>query len=108
MEAQKKDPNSLYAFYKKMIALRKSGDFQELFIYGSFDPLYEDEPGVIAYRRSYDGRSVAVINNAKPAEAALTLPGTVKSILLSNYDTIVINSGTIRLKRYQTVVVELL
>lgn len=107
-EAQKKDPNSLYTFYKKMIALRKSGDFQELFIYGSFDPLYEDEPGVIAYRRSYDGRSVAVINNAKPDEAALTLPGTVKSTLLSNYDTIVINSGIIHLKRYQTVVLELL
>lgn len=107
-EAQKKDPDSLYAFYKKMIALRKSGDFQELFIYGSFTPVYEEEPGVIAYRRSYDGRSVLIINNAKPQETALALPGTVTNTLLSNYDKVILNDGMIQLKRYQTVVLELL
>lgn len=106
-EAQKKDPNSLYAFYKKMIALRKSEDFQELFIYGSFEPIYEEESGVIAYTRSYNDRSVIIINNAKPAETTLTLPGPVKDMLLSNYSTVDINESTIRLKRYQMVVMEL-
>lgn len=107
-EAQKKDPDSLYAFYKKMIALRKSGDFQELFIYGSFTPIYEEEPGIIAYKRSYDGRSVLIVNNAKPEETTLVLPDTVKNMLLSNYDTVILNDGMLRLKRYQTAVMELL
>ncbi len=106
-EAQKKDPDSLYAFYKKMIALRKSGDFQELFIYGAFTPLYEEESGVIAYRRSDGKRDVLIINNAKPAKTTLLLPGAVQSILLSNYDTVVINDGVIELKRYQMAVIEL-
>lgn len=104
--AQKNDPDSLHAFYKKMISLRKSDEFQELFIYGAFAPIYEAEPGIIGYERSLNDKKVLVISNANPAEAILPVPGIMKKILLSNYENTVLENDMIRLQRYQLLIVE--
>ncbi|MDE5696914.1 MAG: alpha-glucosidase [Lachnospiraceae bacterium] len=105
-DAQKKEPASLYAFYKKMISLRKSDEFQELFLYGEFTPVYEAEPGVIGYERRLDDKSVLVINNAKPTETILPILGTIKKVLLSNYENPVLQNDNIKLQRYQLLILE--
>ncbi|MBD5515084.1 MAG: alpha-glucosidase [Lachnospiraceae bacterium] len=105
-DLQKKNPDSLYAFYKKMISLRKSDEFQELFIYGEFTPIYETEPGIIGYERRLNDKRVLIINNAKSTEAILQVSGTIKKILLSNYKNTVLQNGIIKLHRYQLLILE--
>lgn len=107
-ESQKNDPNSLYAFYKKMIALRKSENFQELFIYGDITPLYETESGIIGYERRLHAKRVVIINNAKSTDAVLPLSGKVKQVLLSNYENVMIKDRIVRMKRFQLLVLEML
>lgn len=104
--SQQNDPDSLHAFYKRMISLRKSDEFQELFIYGAFAPIYETEPGIIGYERSLNDKKVLVINNAKPTETILPVTGIMKKILLSNYENTVLENDMIRLQRYQLLILE--
>lgn len=106
-EAQKNNSHSLYAFYKKMIALRKSEEYQELFIYGDFIPKYETESGIIGYQRNLGNKSVLIINNAKSEETALPITGKIKKVLLSNYNNDILSNESIHLQRYQFVVLEL-
>ena len=55
--------DSLLNYYRKLIALRKSPQWRELFTYGDFQPMLEEEDWVLAYRRRLDGREVAVAAN---------------------------------------------
>ena len=104
--SQKNDPDSLYSFYKKMIALRKSEEYQELFIYGDFTPIYESKPGVIGYERSLNGQRVMIINNAKSEETVLPALGAIRKVLLSNYENVTLQDDIIRLQRYQLLVLD--
>ena len=57
------DLDSVLSFYKKTIALRKEPAYQDLILYGTFEPLLEDDPAVFAYRRRFEGRSLVVVAN---------------------------------------------
>ncbi|MBQ5867446.1 MAG: alpha-glucosidase, partial [Oscillospiraceae bacterium] len=46
--AQEQDENSVLNYYKKLIALRKSEAFREIFTYGAFEPLFETEEHILA------------------------------------------------------------
>ena len=83
VESQIKDEDSIFSFYKKLIALRKKyriiseGDIAFL------DNLPEE---VIGYRRSFEGENLVVYGNLSEQEIIVNtnLPGM--SILLSNYE----------------------
>ncbi len=45
--AQEKDPSSVLNYYRRLVALRKSDEFKELFTYGRCVPAYEDTDGII-------------------------------------------------------------
>ena len=47
--AQEKDPSSVLNYYRRLVALRKSDEFKELFTYGRCVPAYEDTDGIMAY-----------------------------------------------------------
>lgn len=90
-----------------MIALRKSEEYQELFIYGDFIPKYETESGIIGYQRNLGNKSVLIINNAKSEETALPITEKIKKVLISNYNNDILSNESIHLQRYQFVVLEL-
>ena len=106
LEAEKGKEESLYHWYRKMIALRKSDEYSELFIYGSLIPVYEKTDGVIAYEREYQGRCVLVICNLKAAPQELPFGWNVKKILLSNHKDVNIKKEKIYLRGYEVVIVE--
>ena len=106
LEAEKGKEESLYHWYRKMIALRKSDEYSELFIYGSLTPVYEKTDGVIAYEREYQGRCVLVICNLKAAPQELPFGWNVKKILLSNHKDVNIKKEKIYLRGYEVVIVE--
>ncbi|SDN75687.1 glycoside hydrolase family 13 protein [Alkalicoccus daliensis] len=57
---QEQDPASILSFYKKLIQLRKQ---HEVFVYGSYKLLMEDDPRVYAYARELDNKTAVVIAN---------------------------------------------
>ena len=82
--AQEKDPSSVLNYYRRLVALRKSDEFKELFTYGRCVPAYEDTDGVMAYYREDADKRVLVAANFGREEAQIRLDGSVKKVLLSN------------------------
>ena len=60
---QETQEDSVLNYYKKLIALRKSEEFRELFTYGDFQPMLEEEAGILAYCRSLGQQKVVVVAN---------------------------------------------
>lgn len=63
VEKEEGQPDSVLHYYRKLIALRKSGEYRELFTYGKFEPAYENADHVMAYYRILQGRRVLVAAN---------------------------------------------
>ena len=83
--AQEKDPNSVLHYYKRLLALRKSDGYREVFTYGDFEPMLEEEAELFAYRRVLDGRDVLVIGNFADRERTVTSPLLAdRAVLLSS------------------------
>ena len=82
--AQVDDPNSVFAHYQKLIALRKQYD---VIAYGDFAPLDETHPSVLAYTRRFHGEQLVVINNFYRSEVDWSCPVNLDGFtcLLSNY-----------------------
>lgn len=68
-----------------MIALRKSPEYKELFVYGAFEPVFQDEEMILAYRRVLDGKDAVVIANFDRVEKKIDKKWTIgRRLLLSN------------------------
>lgn len=79
-----KNENSVFHYYKKLIALRKEND---VISYGSYKPEMEDNTNVFAYSREYEGKKLFVVCNFYGTETKISLPDEFvgKEILISNY-----------------------
>jgi alpha-glucosidase len=85
VEKQEKDEKSILNFYKKMIALKKEN---EVFTYGTYDLLLEDDKQIYAYTRTLGEEQVVVITNLSKKEAEFTagLKLNSENLLLANED----------------------
>ena len=82
--AQVDDPDSVYSYYKKLVALRKQ---RPVISEGQIEFLYKDDPDLLAYRR-WDGDSqLLVLCNLTGHEAPVQLPAQWQDagVLLGNY-----------------------
>ncbi len=93
--AQVNDPNSIYNFYKQLIALRHAHD---IIVYGEMDLLYEDAHDLFAYTRSYNDEKITVLANWSDHEVTygLTPEG---DLLITNDEDVTPHT----LKPYQAV-----
>ncbi|MEW8970364.1 MAG: alpha-glucosidase [Mesobacillus sp.] len=85
VEAQLKDPNSILHFYKKMIEMKKAN---EIFTYGTYDLVLEDNEQIYAYTRTMDDKQALVISNLTNEPAAFEFNGfplESSQLLLNNY-----------------------
>ncbi|WP_413568287.1 glycoside hydrolase family 13 protein [Bdellovibrio sp. HCB117] len=86
VENQRKDSNSIFSFYKKLIQLRRE---HQVFIYGSYKLVMEKDPQVYAYVRTLEGAKMLVISNISDKPAKFKEPGIAvnsKDMLLANYE----------------------
>ncbi|MGE8206577.1 glycoside hydrolase family 13 protein [Heyndrickxia sp. NPDC080065] len=86
VERQKDDPNSIYHFYKKMIALKKSN---KVFTYGVYDLLLEDHPQIFAYTRTLEKEKVLILTNLSDQAASYSfneISLKFDQLILQNYD----------------------
>lgn len=77
-------PDSVLNHYRRLTALRKSAEYGETFTYGAFGPVWETEPGILAYLRRDEKHTILVAGNYGEEARTLTLPATAKALLLSN------------------------
>jgi oligo-1,6-glucosidase len=98
--------DSVLSYYKKLIALRKSPEFKETFVYGRVVPVYEDTDTIFGFMRigEENGQKILVIANYGKDAAELMLPGEVKEILLSNTGRKALQGEKIMLESLETAV----
>jgi alpha-amylase len=72
LEEEKNDSNSLYNFYKKMIALHKSN---KAIAYGSYTTIKNDNDSVLTFMRSYQDEKILV---------AINLSSSVKNLNINS------------------------
>ena len=82
--SQVDDPGSIFAHYRKLIALRKQYD---VIANGDFAPLDMEHPSVLAYTRRTDKEELVVVNNFYRKEVDWSCPVDLTGFtcLLSNY-----------------------
>jgi alpha-glucosidase len=86
VEKQLKDPNSILNFYKKMISIKKQND---IFTYGSYNLILEENEQIYAYTRTLDEGKVIVICNLSALESVYyhkDIKLSYDNLLLCNYD----------------------
>lgn len=69
-EAELADPDSVFYYYQKLIALRHT---HPIIVYGKFEGLLEDSASIYAYRRVLDGQTLTVACNFTEKEQPCTL-----------------------------------
>jgi len=89
-KAQITDSDSVFNFYKQLIALRKS-------------PVWHN---LMAYYRKGD-KTLLIVGNYQKEEQDIVLPAAYKNILLNNYADIAEENLTIRLYGYQVLIFEM-
>ncbi len=103
VEKQKNEENSIFNFYKKMIALKKEHDVLN---YGTYDLLLEEDPQIYAYTRTLNDEKIVVISNISKEEAVYNedlFALERKRLLLNNYEVAEHEQvTTITLKPYET------
>lgn len=104
--AQTADENSLFSFYKKLIALRKNPAYKETIVYGALEPVWQERHNLMAYYRK-GTPTLLVIGNYQKEAQKVTLPTAYKNVLLNNYKNIAEDNGTIKLEGYQVLVLEM-
>ncbi len=100
---QEQREDSVLAYYKKLTALHREEPYETIFAEGIIVPRLEYLPGVIAYERTFDNKSVTVIVNFSEQGQEIAIDG---KCLLSNCGEIKRISGKVQLDGYQAVVFE--
>jgi alpha-glucosidase len=101
VEKQSGETESVLAFYKKMIRLKKEND---VFTYGEYNLLDEENTQVYAYTRTLNEVKMLVISNLSKNEGEFAIGGLeLSDLLLNNYSVAdVQESTTMVLKPYET------
>lgn len=84
---QVNDPDSVFAYYKKLIALRHTN---EVMVNGVYDVLIPDHPQIYAYTRTLGDKQLLVLCNDSDTNAAIPAElqekiHAAKNILIQNY-----------------------
>ena len=107
-QAGRKD--SVLAYYKELIALRKNEQYAETIVYGQTEPILEAEKNIMAYLRRGEGQTLLVIGNFEGTERTVSgaelnevLNKDVK-VLLNNCKECLAEKDRIVLAPYQAMV----
>lgn len=103
--SQVDEPNSVFTFYKKLIALRKNPEYKELLTYGDFKPLECKGEFVIAFARELNGKQIYVIANFQ--DAAVTYQVNADSKILLSSKEVQLQDGSITIPAVACAVIAL-
>lgn len=101
VEQNQKDENSILAYYRNLIQLRKK---YPVIAQGSYEAILLDEKEIFAYKRVFGQEELIVINNFYANTVTIDLPeGDGYTYLIGNYDVQSYGSSIV-LRPYESVV----
>ena len=98
--------DSVYAYYKTLIALRKNPEYKDVIVYGTCIPIWETEHNLMAFYRKTEEKTLLVIANYQNETRTISLEDDVKHIVLNNLDNCELTNNQLTLSGYQVVVLE--
>ena len=100
-------PNSVFSYYKRLIALRKDPAYLDSVIYGSMVPYREEQKNLMAFYRKGETQTLLILCNFQKDPQNVPLPSRNYQILINNLPTFSEAEGTVHLAGYQAVVLKL-
>ena len=104
--SQMQDETSIFAFYQKLIALRKE---HPIMAHGDLHLCCPKEGPLIAYTRTLSKETWLVVHNFSDQAQTFVYDGLTKdtAVILSNYENVSVNCGRLEMQPYETVIFEL-
>ena len=99
--------DSVFSFYQKLIALRKSPEYQETVVYGELIPYLREQKNLMAYYRKNGEKTLLVVGNYQAEPQEMKLPCECKKVLLNNVDGFEVKGDVLQLEGFQFVVMEM-
>lgn len=106
VERQEKDADSVLNYYRRLLAVRKSPEYKEVFTYGKFVPVYQDTESIMAYYREDGNQRMLVAANFGKETVEVKMEYPVKHIVLSNRDKVEEPEQMLRLNSCEVIVLE--
>lgn len=100
-------PDSVWSWYKALIALRKSPEYREVIVYGDMIPYKEDQKNMLAYFRKNAGKTLLVAANYQKEAQDFKLPKPFQKVLMNNLDILDITGDIIHMHGFQTIILEI-
>lgn len=84
-KAETSDPDSVFHYYKKLIALRKK---YPVIVYGKYELLLEDSEQLFVYTRTYENEKLLTVCNFSNQECSFQMPEEFRnaSCMITNMD----------------------
>ena len=102
---EQNDKNSILNYYKQLLNLRKSEEYQEVITYGDFNTYLDNYDDIFIYTRENNDKHLCVVTNMSKNTYSIKLPFGIKKVLLHNYSN-TLNDINVELKPYETLVYE--
>ena len=106
LASQRGRPDSVYEFYRRLIALRKNEEWAETVVYGETVPYLAEQKNLMAYFREGD-KTLLVAGNFQNEAQKMALPAPVGQVLINNLDEFDAEGSVLDLKPWQFVVLAL-
>ena len=87
-KSQMEEPNSIFSYYKNLIALRKE---YPVFVEGDFELVFPENNQLFSYTRTFEGKTLWVLCNFYGDEVSIEIPKELKGekkLLISNYQDV--------------------
>lgn len=105
--AQQNDPNSVFSYYQKLIALRRQSKWADTVVYGKYGLLAPDDNQIYAYTREKGNTTLLVVCNLSAGPAPFRIPDplirTDAELVIANMEPPAL-AETILLKPWQAAV----
>lgn len=106
VESQEKDADSVLNYYRRLISVRKSPEYKEVFTYGRFTPVYQDSETVMAYYRENEDQRILVAANFGKGTVEVKLEYPIRRVVLSNSNRVDVPEDILKLEGCEVIVME--
>ncbi|MGN0280559.1 MAG: alpha-glucosidase [Lachnospiraceae bacterium] len=103
---QEKDMDSVLNYYRKLVAVRKSPEYREVFTYGRFVPVYQNTETIMAYYRENENQRILVAANFGKDIVEIKPEYAVKRVILSNRNRLEKPRQMLRMESCEVIVLE--
>lgn len=112
VKKQQAQPDSVWNFYKQMIAVYKNPAYHETLTFGKFEPYAREQKNLIAYYRKGELQTLLVLVNFQKEPQRVALPTREAKVVLDNtasaLQSISVKESEITLDGYQAVVLDVM